>query len=107
MFIQRAEGLGEPAEDPLALFSILYGVWVWNFAAFNGRATLDLARQFLTLALEQNETLPLAIGHRTTAAPSLWLGTSAKPGNTSIARARFTTPINIVRWWPELVMTSE
>ena len=47
VLIQRAEALGEPAEDPLALFSILYGVWVWNFAAFNSRATLDLARQFL------------------------------------------------------------
>ena len=37
VLIQRAEALGEPAEDPLALFSILYGVWVWNFAAFNSR----------------------------------------------------------------------
>jgi predicted ATPase len=78
--IQRAEALGEPAEDPLALFSILYGVWVWNFAAFNSRATLDLARQFLALAREQNETLPLAIGHRMTASSLLVGG--------DIARAR-------------------
>ena len=78
MLIQRAEALGEPAEDPLALFSILYGVWVWNFAAFNGRATLDLARQFLTLALEQNETLPLAIGHRMTASSLLVAGDIGK-----------------------------
>ena len=80
VLIQRAEALGEPAEDPLALFSILYGVWVWNFAAFNSRATLDLARQFLTLAGEQDETLPLAIGHRITASSLLVAG--------DIARAR-------------------
>jgi predicted ATPase len=78
VLIQRAEALGEPAEDPLALFSILYGVWVWNFAAFNSRATLDLARQFLTLAREQDETLPLAIGHRMTASSLLVAGYIAK-----------------------------
>ena len=78
VLIQRAEALREPAEDPLALFSILYGVWVWNFAAFNSRATLDLARQFLTLAGEQNETLPLAIGHRMTASSLLVAGDIAK-----------------------------
>jgi class 3 adenylate cyclase/predicted ATPase len=78
VLIQRAEALGEPAEDPLALFSILYGVWVWNFAAFNSRATLDLSRQFLTLAREQDETLPLAIGHRITASSLLVAGHTAK-----------------------------
>jgi class 3 adenylate cyclase/predicted ATPase len=76
--IQRAEALGEPAEDPLALFSILYGVWVWNFAAFNSRATLDLARQFITLAHEQDTTLPLAIGHRMTASSLLVAGDITK-----------------------------
>ena len=55
VLIQRAEGLGEPAEDPLALFSILYGVWVWNFAAFDSGATLDLARQFLTLRVNKTK----------------------------------------------------
>ena len=78
VLIQRAEALGEPAEDPLALFSILYGVWVWNFAAFNSHATLDLARQFLTLARERDETLPLAIGHRMIASSLLVAGDIAK-----------------------------
>ena len=64
MLIQRTEALGEPADDPLALFSILYGVWVSKFAAFDGHATRDLARQFLTLAHQQPETLPIALGHR-------------------------------------------
>jgi class 3 adenylate cyclase/predicted ATPase len=78
VLIQRAEALGEPAEDPLALFSILYGVWVWNFAAFNSHATLALATQFLTLARERDETLPLAIGHRMIAGSLLVAGEIAK-----------------------------
>ncbi len=78
VLIQRAEALGEPAEDPLALFSILYGVWVWNFAAFNSHATLALARQFLTLARERDETLPLAIGNRMIASSLLVAGDVAK-----------------------------
>ena len=85
LLIQLAEALGEPAEDPLALFSILYGVWVWNFAAFNSHATLDLARQFLTLAHERDETLPLAIGHRMIAGSLLVAGDVAK------AREHFDT----------------
>ena len=76
--IQQAEALGEPTEDPLALFSILYGVWVWNFAAFNSHATRDLARQFLTLAHDRDETLALAIGHRMTASSLLLAGDIAE-----------------------------
>jgi hypothetical protein len=64
MLIQRTEALGEPAEDPLPLFSILYGVWVSNYAAFDSDAARDLAKQFLTLAHQQDKTLPIAIGHR-------------------------------------------
>ena len=78
VLIEGAEALGEPAEDPLALFSILYGVWVWNFAAFNNRVTLDLATQFFALAREQDATLPLAIGHRITASSLLVAGEIAK-----------------------------
>ena len=36
LLIEQAEALGEPLEDPLPLFSVLYGVWVANFVAFNG-----------------------------------------------------------------------
>jgi class 3 adenylate cyclase/predicted ATPase len=83
VLIQRAEALGEPAEDRLALFSILYGVWVWNFAGFDSHATLDLAKQFLTLAREQDETFPLAIGHRMTASSLL------VAGDIAVAREHF------------------
>ena len=36
LLIEQAEALGEPPEDPLLLFSVLYGFWVANFVAFNG-----------------------------------------------------------------------
>ena len=36
LLIEQAEALGEPPEDPLLLFSVLYGFWVANCVAFNG-----------------------------------------------------------------------
>jgi predicted ATPase len=64
LLIERAEVLGEPLEDPLMLFSVLYGFWVASLVAFNGGAILDLARQFLTFAEKQAETVPVMLGHR-------------------------------------------
>src|SRR5215471_9981468 len=63
-FIERAEALGEPPEDPLLLFSVLYGAWAASFVAFNGDVTRDLASQFMALAEQQGQTVPLMIGHR-------------------------------------------
>jgi predicted ATPase len=62
--IEQAEALGEPPEDPLLLFSVLYGFWVTNFVAFDGDAIRELATQFLTLAEKQGATGSLMIGHR-------------------------------------------
>jgi hypothetical protein len=42
-FIERAEVLGEPLEDPLLLFSVLYGGWAASYVAFNGDVTCELA----------------------------------------------------------------
>ena len=64
LLIEQAEALGEPPEDPLLLFSVLYGVWVANFVAFNGDVACDLAAQFLALAEKQRATVPIMIGHR-------------------------------------------
>jgi class 3 adenylate cyclase/predicted ATPase len=64
LLIERAEALGEPPEDPLVLFSVLYGFWVVNLVAFNGDAICELAARFLTLAEKQAAKVPLMIGHR-------------------------------------------
>ena len=58
MLIEQAEARGEPPEDPLLLFSVLYGVWVANFVTFNGDAIRGLAAQFLALAEKQRTTSP-------------------------------------------------
>jgi class 3 adenylate cyclase/predicted ATPase len=64
LLIEQAEALGEPPEDPLLLFSVLYAFWVANLVAFNGDAMRELAMQFLALAEKQEATVPLMIGHR-------------------------------------------
>src|SRR5215469_15713773 len=63
-FIERAEALREPPEDPLLLFSVLYGVWAANYVAFNGDVVRELASQFVALAEKQTQTVPLMVGHR-------------------------------------------
>jgi predicted ATPase len=63
LFIARAEELGEPAEDPLLLFSVLYGFWAAHAVAFNGNICLDLAREFLLLATKQGSAASLTVGH--------------------------------------------
>jgi predicted ATPase len=64
LLIEQAEALGEPPEDPLLLFSVLYAFWVANTVAFNGDAMRELAAQFLALAEKQRATFPLMLGHR-------------------------------------------
>jgi class 3 adenylate cyclase/tetratricopeptide (TPR) repeat protein len=64
LYIEQAEALGEPLEDPLLLFSILYGSWVVNIATFDGKVCCELARQFLAIAEKEAATIPLMVGHR-------------------------------------------
>ncbi|WFU43569.1 adenylate/guanylate cyclase domain-containing protein [Bradyrhizobium sp. CB82] len=64
LLIDRAQMLGESPEDPLLLFSLLYGVWTSNYVASNGDAVGKLSAQFLTLAEKQQATAPRLIAHR-------------------------------------------
>jgi class 3 adenylate cyclase/predicted ATPase len=64
LLIEQSEALGEPLQDPLLVFSVLYGFWVANFVAFNGDAMRELAAEFLALAEKQWSTTPRMIGHR-------------------------------------------
>ena len=67
LLIEHAEALGEPLEDPLLLYSVLYGIWVANYIAFNGDICRDLAAHVLSLAERQGATVPLMVGHRVSA----------------------------------------
>jgi class 3 adenylate cyclase/tetratricopeptide (TPR) repeat protein len=60
LLIEQAEAMGEPPEDPLLLFSVLYGFWAHNYVACNGDVMRELASHFLALA----ETALLMMGHR-------------------------------------------
>ena len=62
--IEHAETLGEHVEDPLLLYSVLYGFFIPKFMNFDGDAACALARQFLALAEQQKATAPIMIGHR-------------------------------------------
>jgi predicted ATPase len=64
LLIEEAEARGEHPEDPLLLFSVLYGVVIANSVALNGDVMRELAAQFLALAEKRRATIPLMVGHR-------------------------------------------
>jgi predicted ATPase len=72
--IEAAEALGEAPEDPLQIFSALYGIWTGHMVAFDGDLVRQLADEFLVLAEKQARTAPRVIGHRMVAASSLITG---------------------------------
>jgi predicted ATPase len=74
LLIEQATALGEPLEDPLLLYSVLYGVWAANYIAFNGDAMRELAAQFLMLAEKQGSVVPLVVAHRIMAVSLLCTG---------------------------------
>ena len=78
LLIEQAEALGEPPDDPLLLFSILYGVWTANYTASNGDAVRELGAQFLALAEKEGTAVPLVIGHRVMAVSLLFTGDIAE-----------------------------
>ena len=78
LLIQQAEAVGEPPEDPLLLFTVLYNFWVENFVAFNSNVMRELATQFLALAEKQGTTAPAMIGHRLMGTSLLLTGEIAK-----------------------------
>ena len=87
--IEQSEALGEPLEDPLILFSVLWGSWVTKYVAFNGKANRELAAQFLALAQKQKSDVPRMIGHRL-------MGTSAlQTGEIAQARTHYDLALKL------------
>jgi tetratricopeptide (TPR) repeat protein len=64
LLIEQAQALGEPPEDPLLLFAVLYAFWATSYIAFNGDAMCELSAQFLAFAEKQGTPPPLLIAHR-------------------------------------------
>jgi predicted ATPase len=86
LLIEQAEALGEPPEDPLLLYSILYGNWVANLFAFHGDACRDVAARFLALAESQGAIVSIMVGHRLMG-PSLLLTGDFAEGRAHLDRA--------------------
>ena len=85
--IEQAEARGEPLEDPLLLFSVLYGSWVANAIAFvDGDVVRDLAAECLALAERRGTAVPLMIGHRLMGTSLLYAGDIVK-GRSHLDRA--------------------
>ena len=78
LMIEQAEGLGERLEDPLLLYSVLYGFFIVKFIHFDGDAACALAQQFLVLAEQQKATAPTMIGHRLLGNTLLCMGKPAE-----------------------------
>jgi hypothetical protein len=78
LFVEGAETLGEPLDDPLLLFSVLCGFWTATVLAFKGDICRDLATQFLALAEKQSAKVPLMMGHRMMGNPLLFRGEVAE-----------------------------
>ena len=108
LLIQQAEAVGEPPEDPLLLFTVLFSFWVANFVAFNGNVMRELATHFLALAEKQGTTAPLMIGHRLMGTSLLLTGEIAKgrahydqaialydPGEHRRLATRFATDVRV------------
>ena len=74
LLIEQAEKLGEPPEDRLLLFSVLYGFCTASLVAFNGDALREHAAQFLALAEKQTAAAPRVIGHRLVGNSLLYTG---------------------------------
>jgi class 3 adenylate cyclase/tetratricopeptide (TPR) repeat protein len=78
LLIDQAEALGESPEDPLLLFSVLFGSWLAALNAFDGDAVRKLATQFLSHAEKQGSTIPLVVGHRLMGISLAWTGDIAE-----------------------------
>ena len=64
LLIEQADALGEPPEDPLLLFSVLFALGNANLNVSEFDAARELAAQILALAEKQGASFPLIVGHR-------------------------------------------
>ena len=62
--LEEGAVLGEHPEDPLLMFSVLFGFWVANQTNFNGQRMCEIASQFLASAERQGIVAAQVIGHR-------------------------------------------
>ena len=74
LLIEQARAMGEPPDDPLMLFSVLFASWAANTSAFQGDVVRALAAEFMALARKQTATAPFMDGHRMIGISCLFTG---------------------------------
>jgi len=64
LLIEQAEARGEPPDDPMLLFFVIYDFWAANFVRFDGDKMCEIAANFLARGEKQRATVPIMVGHR-------------------------------------------
>jgi hypothetical protein len=78
LLIEQGDALGEISEDPLQLFTVLFGLTAVSIVAFNGDVSRDLSAHFLELAERQRASFPRVLGHNLLGCSSLYAGDIAE-----------------------------
>ena len=78
LLIEQAEAIGEPPEDRLLLFLVLYGYCATTAVAGNVQGYRDVADRILALAEKQEDLAPLIIGHLAVGASLMMAGDIAQ-----------------------------
>ena len=106
LLIEQAEALGEPPEDPLLLFSVLYGFWVASLCGVQRRRD---ARACGAVPGARREARGDSSAHDRASPHGQFLdatrATSRKAERITIRRLRFTILPSIVHWRRDLVKT--
>ena len=74
VYLDEAIAAGEPPEDPLILFSVLFGFWVANLVAFDGDLVRKHAAEFMERAQRQDVTAPIMIANTVMGISLLYTG---------------------------------
>ena len=98
LLIEQAEALGEPPEDPLLLFSVLYGFWVAKYSRSTAMRCSSSRRSSWPSPRDKGATVPLMMGHRLMGTSLLLYGRIAEGLAHSTRRSRFMILPSIARW---------
>ena len=107
LLIEQAEALGEPPDDPLLLFSVLYGFWVANLRGIQWRCRARACGPVPGACREARGDSP---AHDRASPHGYFLDVygrhSRKAERITIRRSRFMILPSIVRWRRDLAKTS-
>jgi tetratricopeptide (TPR) repeat protein len=62
--MKEGEELGAPLDDPLLRLSVVYGLWINAYVAFDGDLMHEIAAEFLALAEKHGATFSVMAAHR-------------------------------------------